>query len=60
MNTLKRFLLDEAGQDLTEYGLLLVFVLMATAGVLLQTGTAVHPIWAAESTTMQEAALQTS
>jgi Flp pilus assembly pilin Flp len=60
MDTLKRFWLDEVGQDLVEYSLLIVFVLIASEIILQQTGSAVVPIWSAGSATVQNAALQVS
>jgi Flp pilus assembly pilin Flp len=47
MHLLKRFLRNVAGQDLIEYSLLIVFVLIASGLILHQTGTSVTPIWVA-------------
>lgn len=58
MDTVKRFLLAETGQDLVEYALLLVFVMLVTVGYMQQTATSVTPIWTAGSTTIQTAADQ--
>jgi hypothetical protein len=60
MDTLKGFWLNEAGQDLVEYSLLLTFVLIASAIFLQQTGSSVVPVWVAGSSTVQDAALQAS
>jgi Flp pilus assembly pilin Flp len=60
MDTVNRFSQDEAGQDLVEYSLLIVFILIATAIILQQTGSSITPIWAAGSNTVQNAAIQTS
>jgi Flp pilus assembly pilin Flp len=60
MDTVKRFLLDEAGQDLIEYTLLIVFVLIASTIILQQTGSAIVPIWVAGSNTVANAALHAS
>jgi hypothetical protein len=38
------FLRSDAGQDLTEYSLLLVFVLLASAGIFLGTGGSISGI----------------
>jgi Flp pilus assembly pilin Flp len=40
-----QFLADECGQDLTEYALLLVFVVLASAGIFLQNGASFIGIW---------------
>jgi Flp pilus assembly pilin Flp len=60
MDTVNRFCLGEDGQDLVEYSLLLVIVAMGTILILQQTGSSITPIWAAGSSTVQNAALQTS
>ena len=39
-----RFLADEAAQDLTEYSLLIVFVLLASAGIFMGTGGSISGI----------------
>jgi Flp pilus assembly pilin Flp len=56
MDTVNRFLLDEAGQDIVEYALLLMFVLIASAIVLQQTGSSIVPAWAAGSSITSTAA----
>ena len=38
------FLFDEAGQDLMEYSLLIVFVVLASAGIFLGTGNSIGGI----------------
>lgn len=55
MDTVQRFLLAEAGQDLVEYSLLIVFVLIASAIFMQETGSAVIPVWITGSTTIQSA-----
>ena len=42
---LKRFILDEGGQDLVEYTLLLAFVALAAAGIFIAAGTSISGIW---------------
>ena len=60
MGIVRRFLPAEAGQDLVEYSLLIVFVLIAAAVFMQGTGSSVIPIWQAGSTTVQDAAVQVS
>jgi Flp pilus assembly pilin Flp len=59
MDTVRRFLLNEAGQDLIEYSLLIVFVLIASSIILRQTGSSVIPVWAAGDAIVQNAAAAT-
>jgi len=56
MDTVHRFLLDESGQDLIEYSLLIVFVLIASSIVMLQTGASIVPTWAAGNSIISGAA----
>jgi Flp pilus assembly pilin Flp len=42
---LRHFLFDEFGQDLTEYALLLVFVVLAAGGIFLQSAAPYLGIW---------------
>lgn len=58
MNTVHRFCLDEEGQDLVEYTLLLALITLTTIAIMQQTGFSVQPIWAAGSVTLQSAAQQ--
>jgi Flp pilus assembly pilin Flp len=60
MDTVHRFLRNEAGQDLVEYSLLIVFVLIASTIILQQTGSSVVPIWVAGDAIVQNAATQSS
>jgi len=60
MEPVNRFCLHEAGQDLVEYSLLLVFIILAALAIMTQTGSAVTPIWVAGNTTVQNAAAATS
>jgi Flp pilus assembly pilin Flp len=60
MDTVNRFLLNELGQDLVEYTLLIVFILIATVLYFQQTGSSVNSIWVAGSSTVKSAAPQTS
>ena len=42
---LKKFLMDEQGQDLIEYTLLLSFVCLATAALFVSSGGSLSGIW---------------
>ena len=60
MEPVNRFCLNEAGQDLVEYSLLLVFIVLATLAIMTQTGSAVTPVWTAGNAVVQNAAAATS
>jgi len=60
MDTVHRFLLDESGQDLIEYSLLIVFVLIASSIVMMQTGASIVPTWAAGNSIISNAAQSAS
>jgi Flp pilus assembly pilin Flp len=45
MQHLKRFLIEESGQDLIEYTLLLAFVALASAALFIGAGGSVQGIW---------------
>ena len=44
------FLLDERGQDLAEYSLLLAFVVLASAAILVLNAQSVKGIWTSTNT----------
>jgi len=44
------FLLDERGQDLAEYSLLLAFVVLASAAILILNAQSVTGIWTSTNT----------
>ena len=46
MNCTCGFILDESGQDLTEYALLLAFVVLASASLFIGVDKSVSGIWA--------------
>jgi Flp pilus assembly pilin Flp len=46
MNSFRRFLRDEQGQDLIEYTLLMAFIALASASVFLSAGGSVQGLWA--------------
>ena len=60
MDTLYQLKVDEAGQDLIEYSLLLVFLLIAAFFILEATGSSTLPIWAAGSSITANAAASAS
>jgi Flp pilus assembly pilin Flp len=45
MKTMRRFLLEEEGQDLVEYTLLLAFVVLASAALFIGAGGQLTGIW---------------
>jgi Flp pilus assembly pilin Flp len=55
MDFLRWFVDDEAGQDLIEYSLLLVFVLIASSIFMQQTGSSIVPVWTAGNATVTDA-----
>jgi len=55
INTVKRFLQEEQGQDLIEYTLLLAFVCLASAALFISTGKSVSGIWTAANTRLAAA-----
>jgi Flp pilus assembly pilin Flp len=52
------FWLDQQGQDLTEYALLLAFVVMAAAGIFVVNGSSIVTIWSASNYFLTAAAQQ--
>jgi Flp pilus assembly pilin Flp len=52
---LKRFLKEEAGQDLIEYTLLLSFVCLATAALFVSAGGSLSGIWTSANTRLRAA-----
>ena len=57
MSIFNQLLREEAGQDLVEYSLMIVFVLIASAIVMQQTGSSILPVWASGSSVVQNAAV---
>ena len=47
--TLRRWLTEENGQDITEYTLLLSFVALVSAALFLYNASAVNKIWGSTS-----------
>jgi Flp pilus assembly pilin Flp len=50
------FWTDQRGQDLTEYALLLAFVVIAAAGLFVSSGKSVITIWSVSNHIVTEAA----
>jgi Flp pilus assembly pilin Flp len=50
------FWTDQKGQDLTEYALLLAFVVIAAAGLFLVSGSSVVTIWSVSNNIVTAAA----
>ena len=55
MKLLDRFLVEESGQDLIEYTLLLAFVALVSAAIFIQAGTSVAGIWTVANTQISAA-----
>jgi Flp pilus assembly pilin Flp len=54
----QRWWSDEQGQDLTEYSLLLAFVVLTAAGIFYANGTSLQNIWISTNTLVNKAAMQ--
>jgi Flp pilus assembly pilin Flp len=54
-NLIKNFLVEEQGQDLIEYTLLLAFVCLASAALFTQVGTSLNGIWTRANTLTSQA-----
>jgi Flp pilus assembly pilin Flp len=52
------FWLDQQGQDLTEYALLLAFIVIAAASLFVVSGTSILTIWGVSNNIMTAAAHQ--
>ena len=52
----QRLWYDEQGQDLTEYSLLLGFVVLTAAGIFMANGTSLQGIWLSTNTLVNQAA----
>jgi Flp pilus assembly pilin Flp len=55
MNFLQNFFVDEQGQDLIEYTLLMAFVAIASAGLFLGAGSEVKHIWTVSNNELAQA-----
>jgi Flp pilus assembly pilin Flp len=54
----QRFWNDQQGQDMTEYALLLAFVVLAAAGLFVVSGNSVVTIWSVSNNMVTAAAQQ--
>jgi Flp pilus assembly pilin Flp len=52
------FWIDQRGQDLTEYALILAFVVLASAGIFLVSSKSLVTIWTVSNSIMTSAAQQ--
>ena len=55
MSLIKSFFVEEGGQDLIEYTLLLAFVALVSAAIFIQAGQSVAGIWRVANTQMSAA-----
>lgn len=56
VNMLKNFLVEEQGQDLIEYTLLLAFVCLVAAAIFIQAGQTTSGIWSIANLHLSNAA----
>ena len=54
----QRFWSAEQGQDLTEYSLLLAFVVLVAAAIFMANGTSLQSIWLSTNTLVNQAAVK--
>jgi len=50
-----KFLIDERGQDLIEYTLMMAFLALASAALFLGAGVSIQGIWVASNTQLSSA-----
>ena len=55
---IQRFRIDQQGQDLTEYALILAFVVLAAAGLFMVSSQSVVTIWSVSNNIVTAAAQQ--
>jgi Flp pilus assembly pilin Flp len=60
MNFVRTFWIDEQGQDLIEYTLLMAFVAMASAALFIGTGGSIKGIWSVSNSQLAAANTQVS
>ena len=60
MKLFKNFMMDEQGQDLIEYTLLMAFVALASAAIFISAGNSISGIWSAANTQLANANLSAS
>jgi Flp pilus assembly pilin Flp len=54
----QRFWKDQQGQDMTEYALILAFVVLAAAGLFVVNGSSIVTIWSVSNNMVTAAAQQ--
>ena len=59
-NFLRTFLIDDSGQDLIEYTLLMAFVALASAALFLGAGGSIKGIWTVTNSQLEAANSQAS
>jgi len=52
LDTIKKFINDEEGQDLVEYALLLVFLALAAIAILPTLGSSVNKVFSQSNSTL--------
>jgi Flp pilus assembly pilin Flp len=57
MTFLRNFWMDEQGQDLIEYTLLMAFVALASAALFMGAGGSISKIWTVTNTQLSNAAV---
>ena len=57
---IRAFLLDESGQDLIEYTLLMAFVALASAALFIGAGGSIKGIWSVSNSQLEAANTQVS
>lgn len=57
---LKNFLVEESGQDLIEYTLLMAFIALASAAIFISAGGSVNSIWQTANGQLSAAATSAS
>ena len=60
MKTIRNFWLDDQGQDLIEYTLLMAFVALASAALFVGVGGSISRIWTTSSSQLAAAATASS
>ena len=60
MKLLKRFLVEEQGQDLIEYTLLMAFIALASAAIFINAGGSISGIWGSANSSLTAANAATS
>jgi len=59
-DVLHQFWVNEDGQDLVEYSLLIVFIAIAALAVMQPTGSSITPVWVNGNATISNAVTEVS